>query len=200
MFRAILSGLENIRPLRVGSVVISSAGILVFSASPMAGQRDYLPTFRGAIDVTGFEIQIRATIPDRDSGDLAPRALPSPLLGPNMQALLSAPLSDQLTKAWNSAPNPGGVAPRTAACSQIEDALTKKVQIEGAVACGLATSGQLYYHRLDHSCSLDICSVTITWALRCAISLTHSVLCNHPEVLHPEFLRLIRVFPQLLTL
>lgn len=142
MFRPIVFPLGNIR--LSCPFVTCLIGILVFGAIPLAGQGDFLPIFRSSIDVTGYKLQIRASIPDRDSGELVPADLPAGLLGPNMQALLATPLSDQLAKAWTSPSTPGGVTPREAACSQIEDALKKKAPIEGKVGCDLATSGQLY--------------------------------------------------------
>jgi hypothetical protein len=145
MFRPITSSSAGIRIFHPFVAFLIAA--LALGALPVEGQVDYLQIFRGAIDVTGFKLQIQATIPDRDSGDMVRADLPAGLLGPKMKALLATPLSDQLAKVWSSTTTSGGVTLREAACSQLEDALKKKAPIEGHVGCYLTSSGRLYYQQ-----------------------------------------------------
>ena len=118
---------------------------------------DNLPVFTSAIEITRGNLQIRATVPDRDSGRPLEATLPIELLGYNdpmkyakLYKLTHTPLGAQLDEYWNVTPDPKtDRTPRQDACDG-EKGLNRRVQEEVSktqgrsaynIVCNLAPSG-----------------------------------------------------------
>ena len=144
------------RKLRRACVATIGAAFLFvawgFSAAQAAGDQN-LPIYTSPIDITGLKLLLRAVAPDRNTGKPVEIPLPTGPLGPRMNALLSAPLSDQLNLYWAHTPDPNtGTIPRDKACNGdkgIIQRVKEEVHKQGSsysaydVACNLASTGML---------------------------------------------------------
>lgn len=77
--------------------ILATLALALFAgAAPQAHADDNLPVFTSAIDVTRGRIQLKAVVPDRDSGRPVEVPLPPDLLPPKMRKLLTTPLGAQM--------------------------------------------------------------------------------------------------------
>ena len=140
------------RALDAVTVLITAAlTVLAVSAPPV--HADNLPVYTSPIDITNGRIQLRAVVPDRDTGNPIEVPLPVGMLGPKMNQVMSTPLGTQLDQFWNVTPDPKtGMTPRRQACDGkggIKEQVQKAVSQIGSgfhaydITCNLATRGEV---------------------------------------------------------
>ena len=155
----------------ITSLLATMTAIMLFLASvpspAQASGSDNLPVYTSPIDITGLKLQLRAAVPDRNTGKPVEVSLPAGPLGPEMNALLSTPLSMLMDQYWsvnrsvpyvNSGLLKASITPRENACIG-EDGIIQRVQQEvqkiGSsysaydISCNLAPSGTLVAKLVD---------------------------------------------------
>jgi hypothetical protein len=155
------------RCARVGKFTTSllatmSAIVLLVASGPSPAQAsgsDNLPVYTSPIDITGLKLQLRAVVPDRNTGKPVEVPLPAGPLGPAMNALLSIPLSTEMDTYWANIPDSNTkIIPRDNACTG-KDGIIQRLQQEvrkiGSsysaydISCNLASSGTLVAKQVD---------------------------------------------------
>ena len=147
----------------IRSLLAAISALLLFVISGANGAKangsDNLPIYTSPIDITGLKLQLRAVAPDRNTGKPVEISLPAGLLGPQMNALLSTPLSAELDLYWARIPDQKtGMTPRDNACkgaNGVVQQVQKAVQQIGSsysaydISCNLASTGTLVAKQID---------------------------------------------------
>lgn len=158
------------RKLTNSLLTATSALLFLSVCGPFAARaagNDNLPIYTSPIDITGLKLQLRAVVPDRDTGKPVVISFPFGPLGPGMQAMLSTPLSALMDQYWSvnrsvpymkAGPLKGLITPRENACAGeggIVQQLQQQVRKIGSsysaydISCNLASSGSLVAKQVD---------------------------------------------------
>jgi hypothetical protein len=139
----------------VRQIITAITGVLLINIVPgmVVAQGPNLPVFTSPIDITGFQAQLHAIAPDRNTGRPIEVAIPAGVLGPKFNQFLATPLSAQFDQYWAVIPDAKThLTPKDEACSGA-DGISAQIQAQihnansalGAydVTCDLASTGKL---------------------------------------------------------
>jgi hypothetical protein len=134
------------------------------AAGMVVAQDPNLPVFTSPIDITGFQAQLHAIAPDRNTGRMIDVSIPPGVLGPRFSQFLATPLSAQFDNYWGVIRDPKtGRTAKEEACSGA-DGIAAQIQarLHGFsssvnsydVFCDIASTGKLLLHQEGSKLSL----------------------------------------------